>query len=246
MLPTPGDPPLVEQERLDRRATARARSARRCRGGEAGVERLDARAAPRRTRPAPSRAAHSSPVPKRRGSTEAQLVAVVERRSCTRVYGGARRRVEQQVAGHAQVHEQEDVAARAPRPGTCRGAPSARRAGPRSARPRPPAAPAARTSAGRAISHARERAAPRRAARAGGGSSRPREARAWQLQGTNGVAGQVRRVARRSASAGARPDVGQRPVVAAPPWPANRPPAAARARGCGRCAAWSGRSRGRR
>ena len=147
MLPDAGDPPLVEQERLDRRAAA-ARQRAQLAPVKLAVERLDAqprgeeRVAARRRR---------APARRCRSGAGRRSAARGRRRGAKRTRGvrAARRRVVEQRAGHPQVHEQERRRPRAPTPGTCRAAP-ARSIAPALDRVRELArAPAARTSAGR-------------------------------------------------------------------------------------------------
>ena len=117
----------------------------------------------------------SSPVPKRRGSRVREVV-VAEPEPDARVRRRARRRVDQQRAGHAQVLERKTSSASSQtrylprRPSRSTARPSTASAtSPAGERPRP------------ALVEHLERApasAPRRVARGDGGSSRPRAARA--------------------------------------------------------------------
>ena len=93
MLPDAGDPPLVEQERLDRRAApARQRAQRRA--GELAVERLEAQAGgeERVARRGAERQLAGAEAPR---VAEAQLVAVVEAEAHALVRRARRRVVEQ-------------------------------------------------------------------------------------------------------------------------------------------------------
>ncbi len=115
-----GDPALVEQERLDRRACARGPGAR----SSAPVSASASGSTPSRAAKNASSARRpraSSPVPKRRGSQKRSSCAPVVEGEAHALVGRVVARVEQQRAGHPQVHEQERRRPRAPRRGTCRG-----------------------------------------------------------------------------------------------------------------------------
>ena len=213
MLPTPAMRRWSSRNALTgaRRPRASARSASPVSSPSSGSRpRRAAKNASRAARPERQLAGAEAP-----RVAEAQLVAVVEDPAHALVRR-ARRRVVEQRAGHAQVHEQEDVVLELPdqvlaAPRQPLDAPALR------PRRRSPRAPAAGTSAGRRSPGARRRA-PRRGARAGGGSSRPRAARALRQRrsadGARQAAGAPRLAARQPVQH-RRADVGQRAVVAA-------------------------------
>ena len=188
----PGDPRLVEQERLQRRRPARGdpadqlgrevrRRAARPRAGRRGrasssrgVEQRGVAEAARVGEPAARgrRRARARPA----GRPARSALALVEPRSIAEAPTLLAALGQQQVAGHPQVHDQRRAVVEAEQ--QVLAAPpdrldlAGRRAAPRSA----PAAPAA--SSARRGSAQRRSAARRSRARAGGGWSRPRAARA--------------------------------------------------------------------
>ena len=90
-VPHARDPALVEQERLDRRAAARATARSRCSAVNASPSgSTPSRAAKKASSASPPSA--SSPVPKRRGSTKSSVRAVVEAQAHARVRRAARAR----------------------------------------------------------------------------------------------------------------------------------------------------------
>ena len=107
MFPTPGDAALVEQERLDRRAPA-ARHRPQRRAGELVGERLEAEAGGEE-RVARGGAERDLARPEAPRVAEADLVRAGVEDEADADVGRVRRRVEQQHARHAQVHEQERV-----------------------------------------------------------------------------------------------------------------------------------------
>ena len=217
---------------------ARERAQQRRREGL--VERLDAQRGRRRTpraRRRRRRAGRCRSGADRRTAGAAPPSSVIRHARVRRLL----RRVEQQRAGHPQVHQQVDLARRAPSRGTCRGgaAPRTRRptTASRERRRRERRAPARVEDLERG-----DRRAARAPARAGGGSSRPRAAQASAMNERPGSGARGRRPAsraprRRRRRAGRRGGArrGRRSA-----------PAAARTRACGRCAPPPGRSRGRR
>ena len=170
------DAPLVEQERLDRRAAA-ARQRAQVLGRELGrrAARRPAGAAKNASRASSPSA--SSPVPKRRGSTKSSSAAPASRSNRTRVCGGRSGGSSSSVPVMRRWQEQERPRPRAARPGTCRGARAARPRGPRPRR-RSRAAASGRHQRASSTSSAGERAALDVRAPGGGGWSRPRAARA--------------------------------------------------------------------
>ena len=236
-----GDPPLIEQERLDRRAAA-ARERVQVRGVEAGVEGLEAEA-----------------------RVEEGVERVARRRRAGRCRSAARRR--RTARGRRRARSPRGCTAGA-RPGRRAGSRSCAGAGAGSARrsssqtrylPRRPSDSTRRPRSARSIARGAQRHAPAlvehpHALRA----SAPRTRGAsWRrivsTSGSSGMApsgyerrpGQVGRVAAGQPAQDAtrrRRPAGRRGGARRDP---RTPPAAARTRACGRCPAWSGRSRGR-
>ena len=160
-VPDAGDAALVEQERLHRRLAARAPARASTSGVKAGSSGSGPSRSPRYSSSA-SRPSITTPVPKRRMVDEQQAVAVVEHephaqvRPLRRVLAGGD---PEQVAGHAQVHDEEALAVELQRSGTCRGgrarsiAPAAQR------RARPPRGAAGAHQSGSSTCASHDRAA---------------------------------------------------------------------------------------